>query len=132
MVHGQWNGCAHHLRRSVNACSGVSAGFAGAETAFRPRSVSGRRILLALAITRTRRAHERRIRWRIVNRVADYRDPGWRRLRLHSDKRDLDYGWANLPRDWFMLARGVAGDFSRTLGVQCRIGGLDQGVQEGR
>ena len=38
------------------------------------------------------------IRRRLVNRVADYRDPGWRRLRLHSDKRDLDYGWANLPQ----------------------------------
>src|SRR5882762_1711663 len=112
MVHGQWNGCAHHLRRSIEARSGLSAGFAGAKAPLRAGSLSGRCILLALAITRTRRAYERRIRWRIANRVADYRDPGWRRLRLHSDKRDLDYGWANLPRDRSVLSRCATGNFS--------------------
>src|SRR5438067_3209538 len=96
MVHGQWNGCADHLRRFVKARGGLSAGFAGAKASLRSGSLSGRCILFALAIARTLRAHERGIRWRLIDCVADYRDPGWRRFRIHSDKRDLDYGWANL------------------------------------
>src|SRR5437773_4196625 len=99
MVHGQWNGCAHHLRRFVKARSGLSSGVAGAKAPLRAGSLSRRCLLFALAITRTLRADERRIWWRIVDRVADYRDPGWRRLRIHSDKCDLDYGRANLSRD---------------------------------
>ena len=28
---------------------------------------------------------------------ADYRDPGWRRFGLHSDKRHFHYRWSDLP-----------------------------------
>ena len=49
VVHGQRHGRAHHLRRSLQARRRLSPGFARLEAPVRPRSVSRRRLLSALA-----------------------------------------------------------------------------------
>ena len=55
-------GRAHHLRRPDEAGVGIPPDFAAAAPPAGPRSVSGRRVLPALAAARARRARQRGIR----------------------------------------------------------------------
>ena len=80
-------GCPDHLRRLDQAGLGVSPDLAAAAPPAGPRSLSGRRVLPALAAAGTRRAGERGLRRavhqgpgqgqdRFADRIADHRDAG--------------------------------------------------------
>ena len=97
-----------------------------------PRSLSGRRVLPALAPARARRQDERRQQGRLAHRAADHRDAGERRLGLHPDQRDLDHRRPDLPGDRPVLPGHPPGGERRPLGVARRLGGADQGDEEGR
>ena len=62
VLHGQRRGRAHRLRRSVQAGRRVPSDLAAPAPSSRPRSLSGRRLLSALAAPRALRARERAIR----------------------------------------------------------------------
>ena len=47
---------------------------------------------------------------RFADRTADHRDAGRRRVRLHSDQRDLDHRRPDLPRDGPLLPGHPSGD----------------------
>ena len=72
------------------------------------------------------------VRQRFAHRAADHRNPGRRRLGLHSDQRHLDHRRADLPRDGPVLPGHPAGDLGRHLGLARRIGGAAQGDEAGR
>src|SRR5207253_1327166 len=76
----------HHLRRPVQAGGGVPADVAPAAPPARARSLSGRRVLPALAPARAGGEDERGERRRLADRAAGDRDPGQRRVGLHSDQ----------------------------------------------
>ena len=61
------------------------------------RGLPGRRVLSPLTAAGACRQAQRRQRCRIVDRAADHRDPGQRRVRLHPDQCDFDHGWSDLP-----------------------------------
>ena len=78
---------ADHLRRSDQAGLGLPPDLAAAAPPAGPRSLSGRRVLPALAPARARRARQRRVRRedhrrqgqgqdRFAHGAADHRDPG--------------------------------------------------------
>ena len=105
---------------------------AAAAPSARPRGLSGRRVLPAFAAARARRQDERRQRQRLAHRAADHRDPGQRRVGLHPDQRDLDHRRPDLPGDRPVLSGHPPGGERRPLGVARRLGGADQGDEEGR
>ena len=81
---------------------------------------------------RARGAPERRERRRLADRPADHRDAGRRRVGLHPDERDLDHRRPDLPRDRPVQRRPAARAEHRHLGVARRLGGPDEGDEEGR
>ena len=85
------------LRRPVQARLGLPPGLAAAAPPARPRGLSRRRLLPALAPAGARRAAERGVRRRLAHRAADHRDAGERRLGLHPDERHLDHRRPDLP-----------------------------------
>ena len=68
---------------------------------------------------------------RFADGSADHRDAGGRRFGLHSDERDFDYGWADLPRDGPVQLGRSSGGERGSVGVARRILGGDQGDQAG-
>ena len=64
-------------------------------------------------------------------RAADHRDPGRRRFGVHPDQRHLDHRRPDLPRDRPVLPGHPPGDQRRPLGQPRRLGGADQGDEEG-
>ena len=98
----------------------------------RPRGVPGRRLLPPQPAARAGRPHERGERRRLADGAADRRDAGQRRVGLHPDQRDLDHRRPDLPRDRPVQRRPAARDEHRHLGVARRLGGPDQGHEEGR
>ena len=97
-----------------------------------PRGLSGRRVLPALAAARARRQDERRQQGGLAHRAAGDRDAGQRRVGLHPDQRDLDHRRPDLPGDRPVLPGHPPGGERRPLGVARRLGGADQGDEEGR
>ena len=91
VVHGQRHGRADHLRRPVQARRRLSPGLAGAQAPLGSRGLSGRRVLSAQPLARTRGAAEREIRQRLAHRAADHRDPGGRRFGLHPHQRHFHH-----------------------------------------
>jgi F-type H+-transporting ATPase subunit alpha len=75
---------------------------------------------------------ERRQWQRFADGAADHRNAGRRRFRLHSDQRDLDHRWPDLPRDRSVQCRRPPGDQCRSVGQPRRFGCADQGDEEGR
>ena len=69
---------------------------------------------------------------RLAHRAADHRDAGQRRVGLHPDQRDLDHRRPDLPGDRPVLSGHPPGGERRSLGVARRLGGADQGDEEGR
>ena len=61
------------------------------------RGVPRRHLLPALSSARARLQALRGERRWLPHGSADHRDAGWRRLRVHSDQRHLDYRWSDLP-----------------------------------
>jgi F-type H+-transporting ATPase subunit alpha len=76
----------------------------------RPRGLSGRRVLPALPPAGACREDERRQRRRFAHRAAGDRNPGGRRVGLHSDQRHLHHRRPDLPGDWPVLSRHPSGD----------------------
>ncbi len=68
---------------------------------------------------------------RFADRAADHRDAGGRRLGLHSDQRDLDHRWPDLPRDGPVQLGRSSGGERGPLGLARGILGGDQGDQAG-
>ena len=110
-----------HLRRPVQAGRRLPPDVAAAAPPAGPRSLSGRRVLSALAPARARRQDERRQRLRLADRAAGHRDPGQRRVGLHPDQRDLDHRRPDLPRDRPVLPGHPPGGERRPLGVARRL-----------
>ena len=136
-------GRADHLRRPDQAGLGLPPGVAAAAPSAGPRSLSGRRVLPALAPARARRARQRGVRRevhqgrrqgqdRLADRAADHRDAGRRRVRVRADQRDLDHRRPDLPRDRPVQRRHPPGHQRRHLGVARRRRRADQGDQEAR
>ena len=71
-------------------------------------------------------------RRRLADGAARGRDPGQRRVGLHPDQRDLDHRRADLPRDHPVLPGHPPGGERRPVGQPGRLGGADQGHEEGR
>ena len=61
------------------------------------REAYRRHLLPALSSARACRQDVQEERLRLHDGPADYRDPGWRRFGLHSDKRHFHYRWSDLP-----------------------------------
>ena len=131
VVHGQRQGRADRLRRSVQARGRLSPGVAGAEAAVGPRSLPGRRVLPAQPAARARRARRRGVRRRLADGAADHRDAGRRRVGLHPDQRHLDHGRPDLPRDRPVLPGRAPGHLGGHLGVARRLRGAAQGHEAG-
>ena len=123
--------CGLLLRRSLEARAGVPRNLAAAAPSARPRGVSRRRFLPALASAGARGEAERRAGRRLAHRAAGHRDAGGRRLRLHPDERDFDHGRADLPRSRPVQSRHPAGDQRRPLGQPRRRQRADQGHAAG-
>ena len=125
-------GRAVRLRRPVEARLGLPRDGPAASPSARPRGLPGRRLLPPLPAARAGRAPERGERWRLADGAADDRDPGRRRVGLHPDQRHLDHRRPDLPRDRPVQRRPAARAEHRHLGVPRRLGGPDQGDEEGR
>ena len=69
---------------------------------------------------------------RLAHRAAGDRDAGQRRVGLYPDQRDLDHRRPDLPGDRPVLPGHPSGGERRPLGVARRLGGADQGDEEGR
>ena len=82
-----------------------------------PRGLSGRRVLPPLAPAGAGRQDVRRDGLGLVDRPADHRDAGERRVRVHPDQRDLHHRRADLPGDGPVLPGHPAGRERRPLGV---------------
>jgi F-type H+-transporting ATPase subunit alpha len=67
---------------------------------------------------------ERGQRRRLADRAAGHRNPGRRRVGLHSDQRDLDHRRPDLPRDRTVLPGHPPGREHRSVGV--RVGSSAQ------
>jgi F-type H+-transporting ATPase subunit alpha len=103
---------------------------AAAAPSARPRSVSRRRVLSALASARALSKMNEGAGRRFADRAADHRDPGWRRLGLHSDQRDLDHRRPDLPRDRpVQLGRSPCRE-RRSLGVARRLLGAIKATKQ--
>ena len=87
---------AGDVRRSLQARHGLSRDLAAAAPSAGPRSLSRRRLLSPLAPARARLQAEQGERRRFAHRAAGHRDPGRRRLGLHSDQRHLHHRRADL------------------------------------
>ena len=120
------------LRRPEQARLGVPRDVAAAPPPARPRGLSRRRLLPPQPAARAGRPDEREGRRRVADGPADHRDAGRRRVRLHPDQRHLDHGRPDLPRDGPVQRRPAARPEHRHLGVAGRLGGADQGDEEGR
>ena len=120
------------LRRPLEARAGVSRDLAAAAPSARPRSVSRRRLLPALAPARARREVEQGERRRIADGAADHRDAGRRPLGLHPDQRHLDHRRPDLPRERPVPPGRASGDQRRQLGLARRRFGAGQGDAPGR
>ena len=127
----QWPPRGDLLRRSVQAGRRLPPDVAAAAPPARPRSLSRRRVLSALAPAGTRRENERRTRRGQPDRFAGDRDPGRRRLGLHPDQRDFDHRRPDLPGDRAVLQGHPSGGQCRHLGLARRLGGADQGDEAG-
>ena len=121
-----------HLRRSLQAGRRLSPDVAAAAPSARPRSLSRRRVLPALAAARARGQDERRQQGRLAHRAAGHRDAGERRVGLHSDQRHLDHRRSDLPGDRPVLPGHPPGGERRPVGVARRLRRADQGDEEGR
>ena len=69
---------------------------------------------------------------RLAHRAAGDRNPGQRRVGLHSDQRDFDHRRPDLPGDRPVLPGHPSGGECRSFGVARRLLGADQGDEEGR
>ena len=69
---------------------------------------------------------------RLAHRAAGHRDAGQRRVGLHPDQRDFDHRRPDLPGDRPVLSGHPPGGERRPVGVARRLGGADQGDEEGR
>ncbi len=96
-VHGRRPRRPLRVRRPVEALVGLSAGLAAHAAPSRPRGVPRRHLLLALAPAGACGAAEQEERRRIVDRAADHRDAGRRRVGLHPDQRDQHHRRTDLP-----------------------------------
>ena len=67
-----------------------------------------------------------------LDRAARHRDPGQRRVGLHSDQRDFDHRRPDLPRNRSLLSGHPSGRERRPLGVARRLFGADEGDEAGR
>ena len=132
VVHGQRDGRADRLRRSLEARRRLPAGLAGAEAAVRARGLPGRRLLPPPPPARARRARRREVRRRLADGAADHRDAGGRRLGLHPDQRHLDHRRPDLPRDGPLLPGHPPRDLGRHLGLARRLRRAAQGDEAGR
>ena len=81
------------------------------------RSLSGRRVLSALAPARARRQAQRRAGLGLADGAAGDRDAGQRRVGLYPDQRDFDHRRPDLPRDQPVLPGHPPGGERRYLGV---------------
>ena len=129
---GPRQGRAVRLRRPLQARLGVPRDGAAAAPPARPRGVPGRRLLPPQPPPRARRAPQRRERRRLADGPADHRDAGRRRVGVHPDQRHLDHRRPDLPRDRPVQRRPAARAQHRHLGLARRLGGPDQGDEEGR
>ena len=111
---------------------GVPRDGAAAAPPARPRGVPRRRLLPPQPAAGARGAAQRRERRRLADGPADHRDAGRRRVRLHPDQHHLDHRRPDLPRDRPVQCRPAARPEHRHLGVARRLGGADQGHEEGR
>ena len=125
-------GRAVRLRRPDQARLGVPRDGAAAAPPARPRGLPGRRLLPPQPPARARRAPQRGERRRLADGAADHRDAGRRRVGLHPDQRHLDHRRPDLPRDGPVQRRPAARAEHRHLGLARRLGGPDQGDEEGR
>ncbi len=116
----------------VQAGRRLSPDVAAAAPPAGPRSLSGRRVLSAFAPARARRQAERRPWLWLADRAAGHRNPGQRRVGLHSDQRDLDHRRPDLPGNRPVLPGHPPCGERRSLGVARRLVGADQGDEEGR
>ena len=87
---------AGDVRRSLQARHGLPRDFAAAAPSAGPRSLSGRRLLSPLAPAGALLQDEQGEGRRFADRAAGHRDPGRRRLGLHSDQRHLHHRRADL------------------------------------
>ena len=108
---------ADHLRRPLQAGRLLPPDVAAAAPPARPRGLSRRRLLPALAPARARGQAQRGPRLRLADRAADHRDPGRRRLGLHPDQRHLDHRRPDLPRVRAVLPGHPPGGERRPLGL---------------
>ena len=129
---GPRQGRAVRLRRPEQARLGVPRDVPAAPPPAGPRGLPRRRLLPPQPPARARRAAQRRERRRLADGAADHRDAGRRRVGLHPDERDLDHRRPDLPRDRPVQRRPAARPEHRHLGVARRLGGADQGDEEGR
>ena len=122
---------AADLRRSLEARPVVPRNLAAAAPSARPRSVSRRRLLSALAAAGESGEAERQDGRRLADLLADHRDAGRRLVGVHPDQRHLDHRRADLPRGRPVQPGRAAGDQRRQLGVARRRLGADQGDAPG-
>ncbi len=122
---------AHRLRRSHEARAVVSRDVAAAAPSAGTRSLSGRRLLPALAPAGARREALRRDGRRVADGAAGHRDAGRRLLRLHSDERHLDHRRPDLSDAAALLPRHSARRRRRPLRFARRRFGADQGDEVG-
>ena len=96
-----------------------------------PRSLSGRRLLSALAAPGAGREVQQGQRLGFADGFANHRDTGQRRVGLHPDQRHFHHRRPDLPRDRSFLPGRPAGRECRSFGVPRGIGRADQSDQEG-
>ena len=91
----------------------------------------GRRLLPPQPAPGARRAPERRQRRRLAHGAAGHRDAGRRHLGVHPDQRHLHHRRPAVPGDGPVQRRPATGPQRGHLGVARRLGGPDQGHEEG-
>ncbi len=64
--------------------------------------------------------------------LPDHRNPGERRVGLHSDQRHFDHRRPDLPRNRPLLSGHPSGGERRSVGVARRLFGADEGDEESR
>jgi hypothetical protein len=119
------------LRRPLQAGGRLPADVASTAPSTRPRSLSRRRFLPALAAARARCQAQRRARRGLADGAARDRDPGQRRVGLYPDQRDLHHRRPDLSRDRPLLPGHPARRERRHLGVARGLLGADQGHEAG-
>ena len=119
------SGHALRVRRPLQAGRRVPPDVAAPPPPAGPRGVSGRRLLPPQPPARARRQDLREMRRRVADGPADHRDPGRRRVGLHSDQRHLDHGRADLPRRRTCSTPASAPPWTSGISVS-RVGGNAQ------